>query len=158
MSPRQMLPVCVQRCFLVFRDLIFIARKENRDANKGSVLEQLLSFIRHNSASNKVPSRNIYDEFFEVPHECHPNQASELIFPWVPSMKEFLDAVNQKSSDKPWLSGVMGHTTAATQEKEGWMYKILTQDCFNGPLVGSQVPCFTHLSFPLHKLWGGWYE
>ena len=119
---------------------------EIRGTQKGSVLEQLLSYSRRNSSLNKFPSRNIYDEFFEVPHECHPNKVSELTFPWLPTVKEFLDAVNQKSSDQPWLSGLINHITTSTQENEEWLYKILTQDCFNDPLVSIQVSCFEGVS------------
>lgn len=115
-----------------------------RDARpKESVLEQLLSFIRDSSVSNRDLPRNIYDEFFEVPHECHPNRISELHFPWLPTVKEFLDAVNQKWAEEQWLNGQSKHITA-TQEKEEWMYKILTQDCFNHPVVSLQI-CFVSL-------------
>ncbi|KAJ7385466.1 CST complex subunit ctc1 [Desmophyllum pertusum] len=111
-------------------------RKPGRDSKKESVLELLLSFIKHNSAAaTKAPSRNIYDEFFELPHECHPNTASVLTFPWLPTVKEFLDAVSENSCDKPWLSGLLSNTTTATQEKEEWMYKIVTQECFKHPLI-----------------------
>lgn len=121
--------------------LICIYRKEIRDArHKESVLEQLLSFIRNGSVSNRALPRNIYDEFFEVPHECHPNRISELQFPWLPTVKEFLDAVNQKWAEEPWLNGQSKHITA-TQEKEEWMYKILTQDCVSHPVVRLQI-CF----------------
>ena len=119
-------------------------RKEIRDARyKESVLEQLLSFIRNGSVSNRALPRNIYDEFFEVPHECQPNRISELQFPWLPTVKEFLDAVNQKWAEEPWLNGQSKRITA-TQEKEEWMYKILTHDCFNHPVVGLQI-CFVSL-------------
>lgn len=99
------------------------------------MLEQLLSYVKNQTPSSVAPARNIYDEFFEVPHKCHPNEASEFTFPLLPTIKEFLDALDQKSSNKPWLSGQSGHLTASTQEKKDWMYKILTQDCFDGPVV-----------------------
>lgn len=92
--------------------------------------------ITSHSSPRTVPSRNIYDEFFEVPHKCHQNQASELTFPWLPTMKELLDAVDQTSTDKPWLNGLSSRTTTSTQEKGDWMYKILNQECFSGPVVG----------------------
>ena len=124
--------------------VICFGRKGIRDArHKESVLEQLLSFIRNGAVSNRALPRNIYDEFFEIPHECHPNRISELQFPWLPTVKEFLDAVNQKWAEEPWLNGQSKRITA-TQEKEEWMYKILTQECFNHPVVGLQI-CFVSL-------------
>lgn len=99
-------------------------------------MELLLSFVKRNSVTANAPSRNIYDEFFEVPHECHPNHSSLLTFPWLPTIKEFLDTVSQISSKKPWLSGLPGRTTSSTQaEKEEWTYKILSQESFSRPLV-----------------------
>jgi len=110
----------------------------NRELKEESVLELLLSFVKRTSAATNVQPRNIYDEFFELPHECHPNRASALIFPWLPTVKEFLDAVSQNIADKPWLSGLLSSTTAATQENEDWMYKMVSQDCFSRPLVSSK--------------------
>lgn len=110
-------------------------RKELMGAKNVSVLEQLLTYVKNQTPSSVVPARNIYDEFFEVPHKCHPNEASEFTFPWFPTIKEFLDTLDQKSSNKPWLSGQSVHLTASTQEKKDWMYKILTQDCFDGPVI-----------------------
>lgn len=98
-------------------------------------MELLLSFVKRTSAAANGQSRNIYDEFFEVPHECHPNRASVLTFPWLPTIKEFLDTVSQKSAGEPWLSGILSNTTAATQEKEDWVYKIMSQECLGRPLV-----------------------
>lgn len=98
-------------------------------------MELLLSFVKRNSATANVPSRNIYDEFFVAPHECHPNHTSVLTFPLLPTIKEFVDAVSQRSCDNLWLSGLPMKTSTSTQEKEDWMYKILTQECFSCPLV-----------------------
>lgn len=109
------------------------SRKVKEDLAKESVLELLLSFVKCNSVTMNIPSRNIYDEFFEVPHECHPNQTSPLTFPWLPTIKEFLDAVSQISCDEPWLSGLPGQTTTFTQEE--WTYKILSQESFSRPLI-----------------------
>ncbi|XP_068693359.1 CST complex subunit CTC1-like isoform X1 [Montipora foliosa] len=113
----------------------YSARKENRARNESSVLEQLLSYVKSQSSSSVVPSRNIYDEFFEVPHKCSPNQANELTFPSLPTMKEFLDAVQEKISNQPWLNGHSSQTTPPTDEKQDWMFKLINQDCFNPPLI-----------------------
>ena len=122
---------------------IKIDRKESSDGKKASVLEQLLFHVRGHSSPCTVLPRNIYDEFFLVPHKCHPNQASELTFPWLPTMKEFLDAVDQKSTDAaPWLNGLSSRTTTSTQEKGDWMYKILSQEYFSDPVVGIKVHFF----------------
>ncbi|XP_078362482.1 CST complex subunit CTC1-like isoform X2 [Oculina patagonica] len=115
--------------------LVSYSSKQNRHLKKESVLELLLSFVKRTSAATSVHSRNIYDEFFEVPHECHPNRASVLTFLWLPTIKEFLDSVNQKSADKPWLSGLSSNTTTATQEKEDWVYKVMSQECLGRPVI-----------------------
>ena len=116
----------------------FIDRKENRTTNKSSVLERLLFHVKAQSSSRIVPLRNIYDEFFEVPHHCHPNRQRELTFPSLPTLKEFLDAVNEKSCNEPWENGISSQMSSSSQENQDWMYKILTQDFFSNPVVSRQ--------------------
>lgn len=100
-----------------------------RHLKKESVLELLLSFVQRTSAATNVQTRTIYDEFFEVPHQCHPNRPGVLTFPWLPTIKEFLDTVNLKSADQAWLSGVSSNTT------QDWLYNIVTQECLGRPMV-----------------------
>jgi len=76
-----------------------------------------------------MQSRNIYEEFFELPHKCYPNQERVLTFPWLPTIKEFLDAVSQR---------LLSNTTTTTQENEDWLYKIVSQDSFSCPVVRSK--------------------
>ena len=113
----------------------FIDRKESRTTNKSSVLEQLLSHVKTQSSSRTVPLRNIYDEFFEVPHQCHPNRERELTFASLPTLKEFLAAINEKSCNEPWLNGILSEMSSSSQEKQDWMYKVLTQDFLSTPVV-----------------------
>lgn len=115
--------------------LISYSSRQNRELKEESVLELLLSFVKRTSAAANVQPRNIYDEFFELPHVCHPNRTSVLTFPWLPTVKEFLDAVSQNITDKPWLSGLLRSTTTTTQENEDWMYKMVCHDCFSRPLI-----------------------
>ena len=100
-----------------------VVRKESSSI-KGSVAEKLLSSTAANLA------RNIYEEFIDEPHECYPNRASVLNFAWFPTLREFLDSARQSSSERPWYSGVIA-STAGSQDKEEWLYQILTQDCLN---------------------------